>query len=126
MLKTYKFIDENPNCELECLPIYDYFLQDGLKHKKELFGKVSDEQYNYAEMSARKRTKDRKKFYLSIRKNGFKPNKDDPIKLFCENGKLMISNGHHRISVLIHLKKPNFGGSIVQFIKNPRARAAEL
>jgi len=95
MLQTWEILDAHPDAPLKELPLYHHGI-DVWKLKGGPFETVL------------RCVKAYRRIYFDIRDNGYDYEKaSKPIRIrIRKNGELAIGNGHHRVSMLKHLKYP--------------------
>ena len=92
--ETWRIIDDDPDTPIEELPLYENWCT---VRRKILHDKVAPA---WGINSVRRHVA----IYMDIRDNGFRED-DNPIRVRIDNnGLIRIGNGHHRVSMLRHLK----------------------
>lgn len=111
-IETWKIIDCDPNTPIEKLPLY--------KTMKKHYSSISDKRLRFELDLLGLKTGDRAdvargwvkrhvELYKKIKNEGFNEKKAKRIRVRrgrTTNGKVVLSDGHHRISMLKHLGKP--------------------
>lgn len=91
--ESWRLVDENPKRLAKTLPLYSV-----VKRVSERHWRIDD-----VELHIMRATK----VYQEIKRNGYDPDKGEPITVNIRgDGSIHVNNGHHRVSMLKHLTNP--------------------
>lgn len=100
-LETWQILDEDPKTPSETLPLFFNIK----RFCRRFLDMGRDEAYKRAYQAVEYR----RKFYRIMRRQGYNTNypAETPIRIrIRDDGVIYVGNGHHRVSIIKHLRKP--------------------